>query len=134
MTVNYRFNPVMKEYMKELFKVNTENSKNIDTYFNEFQDWLKPINKNHNKTQNYYKADKCGVVIRKKDFQKINSPFGWIFNDVGLPVSIHSNYSIPEEEIFSDTINGIKQKFIKSISNEKDILYRIYKIHPEKVI
>ena len=129
--IKFRFNPIMKTFMREILKVNTESSKNIDEYFDNYQDWLIPINKTRIRTGNLFKADKNKIVIRKKEFQKTNSPFGWIFDEEGDPISIHSNCLIPKEDIFKDTYNSIKIKFAKNFASEKDVAYRIYKCHPE---
>lgn len=112
-----RINKEMKIYLDSIYESNETIKKENDDIFS--KDTLPEFN-NRVKSENYYGIDEYGLIIRKKDFNDLKSPFGWIKADKGKIINIH--FTINKEK----TLVYLRSKFASIFRQEKSILNRYY--------
>ena len=138
-----RINHVMEKYIDHILNISNNLNEHKTRVFT--KEALPEFNSRVH-GENYYMKDIFGIVIRKSECNKENSPFGWVFlrkpNEVdtdGVPVSIFAISrglielgSYPDEdpalcETIGQTIKAyLRVKYKSQFKPPKEMLYRMY--------
>lgn len=122
----YKINPVMADYMNQIIKKSKKKDKEADELFEE-DERLVFIN-NKIKSNNKCIFDKYNLIIKRNDFGKENSAFGWVWDMNHEPINIHINKVLLDtnsDDITIITLQQLKNKF-PTLFTSRGLLYKVY--------
>lgn len=122
----YKINPIMLNYMNQLIRKNKKKDMEADILF-EDDERLKFIN-NKIKSNNKCILDKYNLVIKRNEFGKDTTAFGWVYDSTNEPVNIHISkvlLNTNSEDITIITLQQLKNKF-PTLFTTRGLLYKVY--------
>ena len=118
-------NPIMEIYMKNMMNAHKNADIEADEKFNNSRlDFLNAKLKPENK----YILDKYNLAIKRNEFNKTKTAFGWVYDDVGDPINIHINPNLLETKSSDITFITLQQLKVKypTLFQNRGVMYKIY--------
>ncbi len=118
-------NPIMEIYMRQMISEH----KDANNLANEkFQDNRLAFVNSNIKSNNKYILDKYNLVIKRNEFNKTKTAFGWVYDAEGDPINIHINPNLLEtksSDITFVTLQQLKQKY-PTLFQVRGVMYKVY--------
>ena len=118
-------NPIMEIYMRQMISEHKDANNLADEKFRDNR--LSFVNSNI-KTDNKYILDKYNLVIKRNEFNKTKTAFGWVYDADGDPINIHINPNLLEtksNDITFVTLQQLKQKY-PTLFQARGVMYKVY--------
>ena len=117
------YNIMSEDIMKQMLNYTHNEDEDLNEYFT--RDRLLCVNKQL-KAGNYYAFDKYQLIIRRKEYNNLKSPYGWVYNELKEPICIHIDKTLIQtnaDNIARLTLQRIRNMFPSEFKHAGKSIY-----------